>query len=38
MCVYYLFVYKPMIRVIVYCIYIPAGKRDDLWEMCVKRP
>ena len=34
----YLFIYKPMIRVIVYCIYTPTGKREDLWEPHVKRP
>ena len=36
--VYYLFIYKPMIRVIVYCIYTATGKMDDLGETCVKRP
>ena len=34
MCTYYLFIYKPMIRVIVF---IPTGKREDLWESHVKR-
>ena len=24
--------------VIVYCIYTPSGKREDLWETHVKRP
>ena len=36
--VYYLLIYKPIIRVIEYCIYTPTGKRDDLWETHVKRP
>ena len=27
-----------MIRVIVNCIYTPTGKREDLWETCVKTP
>ena len=35
---YYLFDYKPVIRVIVNCIYTPTGKRGDLWETHVKRP
>ena len=37
MCAYSIF-YKPMIRVTVYCIYTPTGKREDLWNSCVKRP
>ena len=37
MCAYIIF-YKPVIRVIVYCIYTPTGKREDLWESHVKRP
>ena len=32
---YYIFVYKPAIREI---IYTPTGKREDLWETHVKRP
>ena len=27
-----------MIKVIVYCIYTPTDKREDLWETHVKRP
>ena len=30
---YYYFLF-----VIVYCIYTPTGKREDLWETQVKRP
>ena len=37
MCAYIIF-YKPAIRVIVYCIYTPTSKREDLWESRVKRP
>ena len=37
MCMYIIFC-KPMIRVIVYCIYTPTGKREDLRESGVKRP
>ena len=33
---YYLFIYEPVIRVIVFII--PTGKREDLWETHVKRP
>ena len=34
---YYLFDHKPMVRVIVNCIYTPIGKREDLGETHVKR-
>ena len=37
MCPYIIFC-KPVIRVIVYCIYTTTGKREDLWESHVKRP
>ena len=37
MCAHIIF-FKPMIRMIVYCIYTPTGKREDLWESYVKRP
>ena len=37
MCAYIIFC-KPVIRVIVYCIYTPTGKREDLWKSHVKRP
>ena len=31
-------VYYYYLFVILYCIYTPTGKREDLWETCVKRP
>ena len=34
---YHLFDHKPMIKVIVNCIYTPTGKKEDLWETRVKR-
>ena len=35
MYIYYVFIYKPVIREI---IYTPTGKREDLCETHVKRP
>ena len=32
----YIILCKPMIRVILYSIYTPIGKREDLWKFHVK--